>query len=230
MIRQLLLGSEDWSFLWAVAVRTTLMFLVILGGLRLMGKRGISQLSVFELGVIIGLGSAAGDPMFYKDVGLLSCLIVFVLVLGLYLILERLMNHFRGLANKLEGQAVDVVRDGALLYHAVSHEELTTNELFVQLRLGNVSHLGQVRRAILEPNGRLSVFYAPDDEVRPGLPVLPDLFEHTLETIPVRDHYSCVRCGYTALLDPSHAPGHETHCPRCDEHTWTRALSERRVT
>lgn len=226
MIHQLLLGNEDWTFLWAVALRTTLMFLVILGGLRLMGKRGISQLSVFELGVIIGLGSAAGDPMFYKDVGLLPCLLVFTLVLGLYLGLERLMNRHRGLANKLEGQAVDIVRDGALLYRAVEHEELTINELFTQLRLGNVSHLGQVRRAILEPNGRMSLFYAPDDEVRPGLPVLPDLFERRFHMIPVRDHYSCARCGFTALLDA----GEETRCPTCDHDEWTRALAERRVT
>lgn len=226
MIRQLLLGNEDWSFLWAVALRTTLMFLVILGGLRLMGKRGISQLSVFELGVIIGLGSAAGDPMFYKDVGLLPCLLVFVLVLSLYLGLERLMNRHRGLANKLEGEAVDIVREGALLYHAVEHEELTLNELFVQLRLANVSHLGQVQRAIVEPNGRVSVFYAPDDAVRPGLPVLPDLFERRFDLIPVRDQYSCVRCGYTVLLEA----GDQTHCPICDEHTWTRALTGRRVT
>ena len=64
----LLLGERDWQFLLMVALRTAAMFLVILIGLRMLGKRGVSQLSVFELGVIVGLGSAAGDPMFYKDV------------------------------------------------------------------------------------------------------------------------------------------------------------------
>ena len=226
MLKQLLIGSEDWSFLWAVALRTTVMFLVILAGLRIMGKRGISQLSVFELGVIIGLGSAAGDPMFYSDVGLLPCLVVFALVLGLYHGLERVMNKSRKIANKLEGPAVDIVRDGVLLYQAVESEDVTLDEMFVELRLAGISHLGQVRRAILEPNGKLSVFYAPDEEVRPGLPVLPDLFEHRLDAIPARDRYSCLRCGHTAELDAAA----EQRCPRCDDHIWTHALAERRVT
>lgn len=62
----LFLGTEDWSFLTEVALRTFIMFLIIIIGLRFMGKRGVKQLSVVELVVIIGLGSAAGDPMFYK--------------------------------------------------------------------------------------------------------------------------------------------------------------------
>lgn len=77
----LLLGSETWEFLPEAAFRSFIMFLVILFSLRVLGKRGIKQLSVFELGVIIGLGSAAGDPMFYKDVGLLPGMVVFCIVL-----------------------------------------------------------------------------------------------------------------------------------------------------
>lgn len=68
-LKQILLGSEEWSFLLETVLRTSIMFLIIIFGLRLLGKRGVKQLSVFELVVIIGLGSAAGDPMFYKDVG-----------------------------------------------------------------------------------------------------------------------------------------------------------------
>ncbi|MBP3839941.1 MAG: DUF421 domain-containing protein, partial [Chryseobacterium sp.] len=53
------LGSEEWSFLPEVALRTLIMFIIIITGLRFMGKRGVKQLSVVELVVIIGLGSAA---------------------------------------------------------------------------------------------------------------------------------------------------------------------------
>ena len=82
--KSLLLGSEKWEFLFETAFRTFVMFMVILLYLRLFGKRGVKQLSVFELGVIIGLGSAAGDPMFYKEVGLLPGVLVFSIVFGLY--------------------------------------------------------------------------------------------------------------------------------------------------
>jgi uncharacterized membrane protein YcaP (DUF421 family) len=64
----LLLGGEEWSFLPETMLRTSIMFLVILTALSLLGKRGVKQLSVFELVVMIGLGSAAGDPMFCRDI------------------------------------------------------------------------------------------------------------------------------------------------------------------
>ncbi|WP_312083434.1 hypothetical protein [Epilithonimonas hominis] len=60
--KQILLGSEDWNFLLETVLRTSIMFVIIILGLRLLGKRGVKQLSIFELVVIIGLGSAAGDP------------------------------------------------------------------------------------------------------------------------------------------------------------------------
>jgi len=78
---QLLFGEESWAFIPQVALRALVMFTVISVGLRLMGKRGIKQLSVYELGVIVGLGSAAGDPMFYKDVGLIPAPVVFVVLI-----------------------------------------------------------------------------------------------------------------------------------------------------
>ena len=81
--QQLLLGGEKWGFLLETVLRTFFMFLIILTALRLLGKRGVKQLSVFELVVIIGLGSAAGDPMFYKDVGLLPALVVFIMLIVL---------------------------------------------------------------------------------------------------------------------------------------------------
>jgi uncharacterized membrane protein YcaP (DUF421 family) len=79
--KELLLGSEEWNFLPEVAIRTLVMFTIILIGLSILGKRGVKQLSVFELVVIIGLGSAAGDPMFYKDVGLIPAIIVFIIII-----------------------------------------------------------------------------------------------------------------------------------------------------
>ncbi|RYG40787.1 MAG: DUF421 domain-containing protein, partial [Chitinophagaceae bacterium] len=88
--KELLLGDQEWDFLPEVGLRTFVMFAVILIGLSILGKRGVKQLSVFELVVIIGLGSAAGDPMFYKDVGLIPAFIVFAIVISLY----SLVTHY----------------------------------------------------------------------------------------------------------------------------------------
>ena len=57
----------ELSFLVEIGARTVIMFLIILVILRLSGRRGIRQLTVFEVAIIISLGSAAGDPMFLCD-------------------------------------------------------------------------------------------------------------------------------------------------------------------
>jgi uncharacterized membrane protein YcaP (DUF421 family) len=84
----ILFGNENYAFLAEIAVRSLIMFLIIFAGLRLTSKRTVKQLSVFELLIIIALGSAAGDPMFYKDVGIVNSLMVFVVILLLYWILS----------------------------------------------------------------------------------------------------------------------------------------------
>ena len=63
--QELLFGDEATSFLFEIAFRTFLMFILVLILLRLTGKRSIKQLSIFEIVMIIALGSAAGDPMIY---------------------------------------------------------------------------------------------------------------------------------------------------------------------
>jgi len=75
--QELLFGDESLSFLLIIAIRTFLMFLLVLILLRLTGKRSIKQLSIFEIVMIIALGSAAGDPMIYKEIGVLQASIVF---------------------------------------------------------------------------------------------------------------------------------------------------------
>ena len=64
---ELLVGKEGISFLLEIAFRTFIMFILVLILLRLTGKRSIKQLSIFEIVMIIALGSAAGDPMIYKE-------------------------------------------------------------------------------------------------------------------------------------------------------------------
>ncbi|HEX6335050.1 MAG TPA: YetF domain-containing protein, partial [Flavisolibacter sp.] len=200
--RSILLGEEKWDFLLETAFRTVIMFLVILLSLRLLGKRGIKQLSVFELGVIIGLGSAAGDPMFYRDVGLLPGVIVFIMVIVLYRLITMLINRFQRFEQFVEGKPKCLVRDGCFEVRNMRDEPFAADEIYSQLRLNHVSHLGQVQQAILETNGEVSIFFYADDQVRYGLPILPELLEEKYKVIPSEGHYACSCCGFHVHAQP----------------------------
>lgn len=220
----LLLGSEEWNFLAETVLRTVIMFVVILVGLRLLGKRGIKQLSVFELVVIIGLGSAAGDPMFYKDVGILPAVIVFTLIIGLYKIVTYFIGKNKKFEILVEGKAICLIKDGMFSIENFKKEALGADEFFAELRMQSVSHLGQIEEAIVESSGDISIFFYDDKEVKYGLPIMPQSLEEAIVKVKEPGHYACTFCGYTEKLEPKN----KVTCPECKCHEWVKASNRKR--
>src|SRR5215210_2054840 len=123
-LKELLMGKEDWNFLFETALRSLIMFFMILVGLRLLGKRGVKQLSIFELVVIISLGSAAGDPMFYKEVGILPAVIVFAIIVACYTLIVYLVGKNKRFEKILEGKPVCLIKDGVFSIVNFSNEAI----------------------------------------------------------------------------------------------------------
>lgn len=221
-----LLGSEHWIFLLEVSLRSVVMFLIILFSLRILGKRSVSQLSVFELGVIIGLGSAAGDPMFYKDVGLLPGIVVFIIVITLYRIMTFVINSSEKVEHILEGKPVYLTENGKFNYSNFQKEPIAHEEFFAQLRQRNVSHLGQVKQALIETNGSISLFYFPNDEVKWGLPILPKLYNDKVKQLAGNTMYACSYCG---LVEKTNNPQESHACPVCTKEEWVAAINSPRI-
>ncbi|HYG02730.1 MAG TPA: YetF domain-containing protein [Chryseosolibacter sp.] len=223
-LKSLLFGQEEWQFLLNTFVRTTVMFLVILVGLRMLGKRGIHQLSVFELGVIIGLGSAAGDPMFYKDVGILPSVVVFIVVISMYRLVTYLISKSDRIETIIEGTATYILKEGIIL-EAFKSQPLGRDEFLATLRQKQVFHLGQVETVVMESDSQLSIFFYPDDKVRYGLPILPEALSQTYKKTSDPGVYSCFACGNTQELKPNT----QYSCPRCNHDKCVKSLNGQRV-
>src|SRR5687768_8186714 len=78
--QRIFLGDLPLEFALEVAFRTAFMFAFTVILVRLLGKRGMGQLSPFELVIIIALGSSVGDPMFYPDVPLFHAMVVVTVI------------------------------------------------------------------------------------------------------------------------------------------------------
>lgn len=223
--QRILLNDLPITFLLEVVFRTLVMFFVILITLRASGKRGIKQLSIFELVLIIGLGSAAGDPMFYEDVGILPAFTVFVIVILLYISVTRLADKFTWVEKALEGQPVYIINEGIIQVEAFNKSGLSQDELFAELRLLNVEHLGQVRTLLIETSGDFSVLFFADDDVVPGLPIFPDKLEKKLVIIPSTGDYACFKCGHVRYFES----GALCVCPVCSRKEWVNTIDCKRI-
>lgn len=223
--KEIILGGENWSFLPEVLLRTLIMFVILFVSLRLLGKRGVKQLSIFELVVIISLGSAAGDPMLYKDVGILPALLVFITIVGLYSLITYFIGKNKQFEMVVEGKPVYLIRNGFFSIGNFSKEALGEDEFFAELRIHGVSQLGQIEEAIVESSGNISIFYYPDEKVQFGLPIMPDSLNNWQEEIKESGHYACTFCGYTKQLKPTT----NVTCKECKKNRWVKASNKKRI-
>ena len=222
---RLLFNELPTEFLLEVIFRSGVMFIVLLLTLRLTGKRGVKQLSVFETVIIIALGSAAGDPMFYEDVGLIPAITVFSVIILLYRFVTYLVGKSKKFEEFIEGKTECLIVDGKFAIDAFAKETLAQDEFFTELRLKSVEHLGQVRNAYLETSGEVSVFFYKDEDVKYGLPILPQRFLNKSKKIPTDGRYACTFCGHTEQQKPGTAT-----CQKCGKTEWVAAIKTLRIT
>lgn len=173
-LKRMFIGDLPLLFMLEVAVRTLIMYLYTIGLVRLLGKRGMQPLAPFELVIIIALGSAVGDPMFYPDVPLVHAMIVVTIIVAMERLFAMAAERSNLVEHVLESRPTLVVSGGQLLEHNLRHESIARDELFSALRLAGIENLGQVRLAYMEPSGQVSVFRA--EEPQDGLLILPERY------------------------------------------------------
>ena len=221
---RVLINDLPWEFLLEVIMRSLIMFIVLLLTLRMTGKRGVKQLSVFETVIIIALGSAAGDPMFYEDVGLIPAITVFIVIILMYRLVTWLTAKSKRFEEFIEGKTECLISEGKFSVSSFEKESLAQDEFFSELRMQSVEHLGQVKNAYLETSGEVSIFYYEDSEVRYGLPILPQLFSNKSKSINENGMYSCTFCGHTEEQTIGKAI-----CKNCNRDEWVAAIKTKRI-
>ncbi len=168
---RMFLGDEPPLFFLEIAFRTLVVYVYALLLLRWLGSRTIGQLSTIEFLLVIALGSAVGDAMFYPDVPLLHALLVVTVVVVANKGLDILIAKNPWAERAIDGVPEEAVRDGVICRAFLESTTLSDSELFQQLRAQGVEHLGEVTHAYLETDGSLTIFKAKMS--RPGLPIVP---------------------------------------------------------
>jgi uncharacterized membrane protein YcaP (DUF421 family) len=221
---RILINNLTGHLLLEIIFRTIIMFLIILFVLRISGKRGVRQLSVFEVAIIIGLGSAAGDPMFNEDIAIIPAFIVCLTAILLYRLITFLAAKIPKFEQIIEGKPLYIVEDGVMVIKEINNNAFSQDEFFAELRLQSVEHLGQIKVALLETTGDMSIYFFEDEDVQPGLPILPKEYHKKTKTITDPDDYACSYCGAVEHLSST-----PDSCKRCDNKEWVKAIKTRRI-
>lgn len=213
------------EFLAEVVIRSLFTFVLVFLFLKMTGRRGVRQMSLFEVLIILTLGSAAGDVAFYDDVPMLPVFAVFVSLALLYRLVMWLMAKSGKIQDLLEGKAIVIVEEGQLAWENVRKANMTELDFFMELRLSSIEQLGQIRLAVMETNGQISVFYYDDEDVKPGLCILPESLTQRFNVVPEPGQYACVKCSYIVSM----LAGDHQLCPRCMNPIWMKVSRAKRI-
>ena len=194
---RMLFGDITPLFMLEILFRTVVIFLWLLFLLRLSGQRSVAELGPLELAIVIALGSAAGDPMFYPEVPLVHAMLVLALVLGLHRLLIYLILKNEQIETAVEGTQIELVRNGVLNLQTMQQANLSREDVFEYLRNHSVRQLGEVQRAYLEQKGTVSVYCWPPDKIRAGLAVVPpwDIDAPVTQSLNLQVEQVCMCCG-----------------------------------
>lgn len=224
MFEKLLLDGAQLDFIIEIFARTILMFLLILIVLRLSGRRGVRQLTLFEVAIILGLGSAAGDPMFQEDLPVIYGVVVLFSVIVFYKLITWLASRSDKLTRLLEGKAMVIVEEGMFNIEEHRNADFSQNEFFAELRNQSIEHLGQVRIALLEVDGSMSILRYDEANTRYGLPLFPHAHK-AVDPGTADPPYACMFCGHivTTIITKDQS------CSRCHKQEWTKAINTKYI-
>ena len=221
-LKRMLIGDDPPLFLLEILVRTIIIYAYTLVLLRWLGSRTVGQLSTVEFLLVIALGSAVGDSMFYPDVPLLHAMLVVTAVVVFNKLLDLTIAKSGRAEIIVDGEPREAVRDGVIVRDLIESISMSRYELFQELREHGIEHLGEVRCAYIEKDGEVTVFRQKGPP-RPGLPIVPPFQIEPLKLVsphaPEAQNATlvCVTCGNTH--DGS------DRCSNCDHSEWTLAVT-----
>ena len=142
-------------------LRTSVLYIILIGVIRIMGKRQIGQMEPSEFVVTMLAANLAAIPMEDSGIPLYSGVVPIVTVLGVELVLSGISMGSIRFRRILCGKPVILIENGRILRENLLKTRVTLDELTGHLREKDVLDLTTVQYAILETNGNLSVFLYP---------------------------------------------------------------------
>jgi uncharacterized membrane protein YcaP (DUF421 family) len=140
-----------------IVVRTLLIYLVILVGLRLSGKREIGQMTVFDLVVLLLIANAVQNAMVGPDTSLTGGILAAVVLLLVNALVARLRLRWPRLRRLVEGTPTLLVLHGAVIPAHLRREGIDEESLLEALREHGLAEISGVEMAVLEIDGSISV-------------------------------------------------------------------------
>lgn len=151
-----------------VAIRTFVLYIIVLIAVRIMGKSELSKMSPFQLVIVFMIAELAAMPIDDPTTSLINGVMAIFTLMLLQVLIAFLSIKSEKFKNLVSGKPSILIEKGKLNIKELSKLRITSTDLLEQLRLENCPSLSNVEYAIMESNGQLTVI--PKAEEKPLTP------------------------------------------------------------
>jgi uncharacterized membrane protein YcaP (DUF421 family) len=163
---------EIWNHMFVLGLpilekilRPIVVYIFLIVGLRLSGKRELAQLNPFDLVVLLTLSNTVQNAIIGDDNTVIGGIIGATSLLAINYLVVRFLYGHRKLDQIVEGRADLLIEDGKVYTQRLKRELITEEELAAAARKQGFESLADVRQCVLEPGGTLTfVAKKPDTE------------------------------------------------------------------
>ena len=149
-------------------LRVGFIYLFILVLLRVLGKRELSQLTPFELVMLILIPELVSQALLREDFSMTNAVIAVTTLTSLVFITSALAYKFKRFREIVEGKSSLLVAAGKPVSEAMDRERIPLDEIAAEMRKAGIEQLAGVKWAVLETDGKIAIIgYRPDEEHAP---------------------------------------------------------------
>jgi uncharacterized membrane protein YcaP (DUF421 family) len=142
---------------WELVIRSIAVYAFLIFILRISGKRQIGQMAPFDLVLLLILSNAVQNSMSGGDNSLIGGLLIASVLVGVNFVVGYATYKSKKLETLIEGRPQIIIHNGVLFEDVMAKCQLTHHELDAALRQAACTNVADVRSAILENNGVISV-------------------------------------------------------------------------
>jgi uncharacterized membrane protein YcaP (DUF421 family) len=151
---------------WGIVVRSIAVYGAVFVGLRLMGKRELGQMTVFDLVVILLIANAVQNAMVGPDASLQGGILAAVVLLVMNHLVAVFRLHGGRFGRLIEGTPTVLVEDGRYVEPHLRKQGIEHDEVEMAAREHGLESVNEVKLAVLEVDGSISIVPAGSEVLK----------------------------------------------------------------
>jgi uncharacterized membrane protein YcaP (DUF421 family) len=146
----------DLALILEKILRPTIVYVFLIVGLRLAGKRELAQLNPFDFIVLMTLSNTLQNAIIGNDNTITGGIIGAVTLLAANYFVVKYLHRHRKMADLFVGHRDVLIKDGKLLKDHLDREMMTRAELVAAAHKQGLASLGDIKNAVIEPTGTIT--------------------------------------------------------------------------